>query len=443
VTLSPSRTLYVLGASIFVSLFFCSRCKVGTHSFLIGIDIAGVAYLLAVREFFRTRRFPRRVVFACLALSALWRIPFVVTQPGSDDDVHRYLWDGRVQRFGLNPYTAIPADPSLAWLHTPQTRGVNNPEVPSPYPAGAELFFRAVTTVHESIFAFKIAFLACDFGVVFLLLDVLRRSGLGEHWVLAYAWHPLLPLNVAGSPHVDILGALVLLISVVSLERRWRMRAAAAFSLAVAIKLLPIVLAPLYWRRLRVRDWLLAALVFGLVYLPFLRYGRLPLGSLGTYIHRFRFNDPVFATLERLARPKVVAGLAVVAGLVTAAWLRIRQVRSADRWAWPMAASLACAPVIYPWYLIWLLPFVRSKSTLPLIVWTISILPTYVVWHLRTLGHEWVVPVWVSLLEYGAVAVTATILWLHSHSTKVRGPAPEQVIPAAAGRDAGPPQHLD
>ena len=77
-----------------------------------------------------------------------------------------------------------------------------------------------------------------------------------------------------------------------------------------------------------------------------------------------------------------------------------------------MAASLLCAPVVFPWYLLWLLPFVRSVSTLPLIVWTVSIIPTYVVWHLRALGRPFVLPGWVMLLEYGAVAITAAIIVL-------------------------------
>jgi hypothetical protein len=111
------------------------------------------SYLLAVREFFRTRRFPRQVVFTCLALAALWRIPFLMMPPGSDDDIHRYLWDGRVQRLGYNPYSVIFADPALAGLHTPETRGLNNPEVPSPYPAGAQLFFRAKENIWVLVYA--------------------------------------------------------------------------------------------------------------------------------------------------------------------------------------------------------------------------------------------------------------------------------------------------
>jgi alpha-1,6-mannosyltransferase len=170
----------------------------------------------------------------------------------------------------------------------------------------------------------------------------------------------------------------------------------------------------------RVRDVLPAMLLVGVLYVPFLRGGSVPVGSISVFVQRFRFNDPVFAEIGRIVRPQVVAGLAVVVGLVTAAVLRRkRDGYSPQTFAWPMAASLLCAPVVYPWYLLWLLPFVRSMSTVPLIIWTISILPTFYVWHLRTLGGEWVVPGWILLLEYGSVAAAAAILefWRLKRST--------------------------
>jgi alpha-1,6-mannosyltransferase len=177
------------------------------------------------------------------------------------------------------------------------------------------------------------------------------------------------------------------------------------------VKLLPIVLLPLYWKRVRIRDGALAAVVLGLLYMPFLDHGRIPFGSLGTYVQRFRFNDPMFATLERVTAPQVVAGLAVLVGIVIAIWMRRKSAEaSADAFAWPMAASLLCAPVVYPWYMLWLLPFLRSTSTLPILIWTLSIIPTYYVWRLRTLGQPWVVPGWIMVLEYGSVAVAAAII---------------------------------
>jgi alpha-1,6-mannosyltransferase len=415
VKLTPSHRLYGLGAILLVAMTICSRnfSRMGEPSFFIPLAVAGVAYLLAIRELFSTPEFPKRVIVFGLALAAVWHLLFLRMPPGSDDDIHRYLWDGRVQRLGYNPYIVVPSEPALASLHTSETRTLNNPEVPSPYPAGAQLFFRAVTSIHESIFALKVAFVVCELAIVFVLLDVLRCTRQGEHWVLAYAWHPLLAIEVAGSGHIDIVGALLLLVSAAALLRRWRAVAAMAFGLAVAVKLLPIVLLPLYWKRVRIRDGALVAIVLGLLYVPFLDHGRIPIGSLGTYVHRFRFNDPVFATLERVTPPQVVAGLAVLVGFLTAIWMRRKAAGgSLGAFAWPMAASLLCAPVVYPWYLLWLLPFIRSTSTVPIIIWTLSIIPTYYVWHLRTVGRPWLVPDWIMMLEYGSVAVAAAIIAL-------------------------------
>ncbi len=411
--LTPSRRLYGLGAILLVALTICSRnfSRVGGPSFIVPLGVAGIAYLLAIRELFATPRFPRRVIVIGLVLAAVWHLAFLVMPPGPDDDIHRYLWDGRVQRLGYNPYIVVPDDPALAGLHTPETRTLNNPYLPSPYPAGAELFFRAVTAIHESVFTLKVAFVLCDVAIVLVLLDILRSSGQGAHWVLAYAWNPLLAIEVAGSGHIDIVGVLLLVVSAAAVGRRWRSLAALAFGLAVAVKFLPVVLLPLYWKRVRIRDGALAAVVVGLLYVPFLNHGQIPFGSLGTYVHSFWFNDPVFATLERFAAPEFVAVLAVLLGFVTAIWLRSEAAAlSPDAFAWPMAASLLCAPVVYPWYLLWLLPFMRSASTVPIIVWTVSIIPIYYVWHLRALGRPWLVPGWAMLLEYGCVAIAGGII---------------------------------
>jgi hypothetical protein len=463
-----------------VALTICARKFGGEgEAFpIIPLAVAGIAYLLAICEFFYTPSFPKRVIVFGLVLAALWHVAFLAIPTGSDDDVRRYVWDGRLQRLGYNPYLVVPNDPAFAALHTDETQTLNNPELPSIYPPGAQLFFRLVTAIHESAFAMRVAFALCEFAIVLVLLDVLRRTGQGAHWILAFAWHPLLATEVVGSGHVDIFGVLLLLVSFAALIRRWRTIAAITFTVAVAVKFLPIVLLPLYWRRVRIRDALLAAMVFALLYVPFLDHGQIPTGSLGAYIQGFGFNAPVFAALRRVAVPQVVVGLAVFAGLLIAIWFRAKsylieqalkghgltdwvktrltadsyqgttsvvpQSRpvlssragfsprgnsvfqqahiyktnsrsstcSADAFAWPMAVSLLCAPVVFPWYLLWLLPFVRSVSTLPLIVWTVSIIPTYIVWHLRTLGRPFVLPGWVMLLEYGTVAITAAVILL-------------------------------
>ena len=221
-------------------------------------------------------------------------------------------------------------------------------------------------------------------------------------------------IEVAGSGHIDIVGALLLVVSAAALARRWRATAAVALGLAIAVKFLPIVLMPIYWKRVRIRDAALAAAVVGILYLPFLNHGRIPIGSLGTYVHSFRFNGPVFAILDRFAPPQLLAALAVLVGLVTAIWLRRAAPEfSPDVFTWPMAATLLCAPVVFPWYLLSLLPFLTSASTVPIIIWTVSIYPTYMMWHWRMLGRPWgALPGWVMLLEYGCVAVAVAMITL-------------------------------
>jgi alpha-1,6-mannosyltransferase len=378
------------------------------------MTVAGIAYLLAVREFFATAELPRRVLVIGLILAAVWHVAFLTLPPGTDDDIHRYVWDGHLQRLGYNPYLVVPSDPAVAALHTPETRNLNNPDLASPYPPGAQLFFRAVTAIHESVFALKIAFVVCELGIVLVLLDLLRSRGKATHLVLAFAWNPLLAIEVAGSGHIDIVGALLLVVSAAALARHWRTIAALTFGLAVAVKFLPIVLLPLYWKRVRIRDAALAAVVVGFMYVPFLDDGHVPIGSLGAYVQGFRFNGPVFAALNRIAPSQLLVALAIVVGLLTASWFRTKAAEwSPDAFAWPMAVSLLCAPVVFPWYLLWLLPFLTSTSALLIIFWTVTIIPTYVQWHLRTLGSPWgALPGWVMLVEYGSLAIAAAIIAL-------------------------------
>jgi len=426
VTVHPEWRVYAFGGVLCVALTICSRYfgHRGGLGFMACLTLAAIAYLLAIREFFNASAFPRRVAIVGLLLAAVWHIAFLRLPPGADDDIHRYVWDGRVQRLGYNPYVVIPSDPAARSLHTAETRTLNNPDLPSPYPPGAELFFRVVTAIHESVSALKVAFVMCEFGLAFVLLDLLRTNKRGAHLVLVFLWNPLLAVEVAGSGHIDIVGTLLLVISIAALARRWRSIAALTLALSVAVKFLPIVLLPLYWKRVRIRDAALAAALFAFLYVPFLNHGRVPIGSLGTYIQSFRFNGPFFSMLAQFAPPQLLAALAVVAGLMTASWLRrTAPVCSPDLFAWPMAATLLCAPVVFPWYLLWLLPFLTSPSIVLIIVWTLSIIPTYVMWHYRTVGRPWgALPSWIMLVEYGCVGIAGVMITLR-HFMRPTSPA--------------------
>jgi hypothetical protein len=244
-----------------------------------------------------------------------------------------------------------------------------------------------------------------------VLLQWLGETNRSRWLALAYAWNPLVILEIAHSGHIDALGALWIALAAWMLGTGRGMRAAAAFVLAVATKLLPVVLVPLFWRRVRVQDVLLAAALLLVCYVPFAAAGTVALGNVPNVVEGIRFNGPVFHVLAHQLRPFVAAAFAIAIGLAIAGWMRLaRPAGAPDAWAWPMAASVACAPVIYPWYLLYFTPFLFTRRTIPLVVWTYSILPVYLVWAVPAYRRPWVVPAWVLSLEYGAVGAALILM---------------------------------
>jgi hypothetical protein len=170
------------------------------------------------------------------------------------------------------------------------------------------------------------------------------------------------------------------------------------------------VLIPLYWKRIRFRDGVVAAFVLAALYFPFRSAGLLPLGAVPNVVAFIRFNGPLFKGLAALSTPQGAAAAAVLAGLATATWMRFRrEAGDPAAWAWPMAVSLSAAPVIYPWYLLYFTPFLFTRATGALVVWTYSVIPVYIVWHLSKYGHRWFVPAPVMWIEFGAVVATLAI----------------------------------
>jgi alpha-1,6-mannosyltransferase len=414
-----------------------SQVRLGTWWFFAFAAVPCVVYALLLHRLFTTpdlveapasppaRR--ARLLTIALLFAVAFRIPLASPRVGADNDMVRYMWDGRVQRLGYNPFLVVPADPAMQQTHTDETRMMPSRRARTPYPAAAQLFFRLVVTIHESSRAMKIALVLCDLATIWVLLAWLRETRRSEWLALAYAWNPLVILEVAHSGHIDALGALWIAIAAWMLSTGRGMRAAIAFVIAVATKLLPIVLLPLFWRRIRIRDGLVAGLVLLAMYLPFSSAGAVPLGAVPNVVAFIRFNGPLFKGLAALSSPQRAAAIAVLSGLAVAAWMRWR--RTADdpaAWAWPMAVALACAPVIYPWYLLYFTPFLFTLATLPLIVWTYSAIPVYIVWELSKHGHRWFVPAPVVWMEFGAVLATMISM---VHRARRRAPVPRDSAP--------------
>lgn len=287
----------------------------------------------------------------------------------------------------------------------------------TPYPPAAQLFFRLVVTISDSTLAMKLALVLCDLLTMVVLWRWLATMGRSEWLTIAYAWNPLVVLEVSHSGHIDALGALWIVTAAFWLTRRRTLLASLAFVLAIASKLLPIVLAPLFIGRIRVRDAVAGTLLLVLLYLPFASWGTIPLGNVPNVVERVRFNSPVFSTIAALTTPRAAAAFALIVGLAAAMWARWRLTDTDPAaWAWPMAMALVSAPVIYSWYLLYLTPFIFTTATLPLTAWTVSALSVYEVWDRSRHGGRWIVPGFVLIFELGSLVIASVALWLWSRA---------------------------
>src|SRR3954464_9898022 len=128
-----------------------------------------------------------------LGFALAMRLALVGIEPLMSTDIYRYVWDGRVQAAGINPYLYVPADPALTALRDAAIYPfINRADYAvTGYPPLAEMFFLLVTRVSESLIAMRLAMVACEAAIVAVLIALLRRLGCPDAAVVAYAWHPL------------------------------------------------------------------------------------------------------------------------------------------------------------------------------------------------------------------------------------------------------------
>ena len=115
-----------------------------------------------------------------LGFALAMRLALVVIDPLLSTDLYRYVWDGRVQAAGINPYAHVPADPALTALRDAAIYpNINRADYAvTAYPPVAQMFFLAVTRIcRESVVAMRLAMVGCEIVIVAAIIDLLRRLG--------------------------------------------------------------------------------------------------------------------------------------------------------------------------------------------------------------------------------------------------------------------------
>jgi alpha-1,6-mannosyltransferase len=159
------------------------------HRFWLSSAIMGGGFVLS----WQLRSLPSVWFWGVAIAARLLLLPMV---PG--DDVWRYLWEGLIQTHGFSPFSLPPNAPELASLRTDWWPLINFPDVSAIYPPLSQFGFRLLATVSPNLYLFKLAFVAADLLVCWLLS---RRFG--NVAAALYAWNPMIIYTFAGGAHYD------------------------------------------------------------------------------------------------------------------------------------------------------------------------------------------------------------------------------------------------
>lgn len=351
-----------------VALFSLKHTAVVCIALAQGLLYAVFAWLLwRERRKFSAQQ-SRRYLIYLLGFGIAMRALLVFATPHSTD-IYRYVWDGRVQADGTNPYLYVPADPALQHLRDASIYpGVNRKEyAPTIYPPMAQIVYFLASRVSETVTMMKLAMLAFEAVAVWALIQLLAARSLPIVLASLYVLHPLPIWEIAGSGHVDVIAVSFVMLALLAAERGQRSLSGVGLAAGVLTKYFPFALTPAIYRRW---DWKMPAAFAATVvalYLPYLSAGKKIFGFLGGYAgEEIGAGDGLYiaALLKQLGFGSAALPVFFALAAATLFALAWRAGFRSDPEKPDLQGSFAIAVAFtvffsphYPWYFLWLIPF--------------------------------------------------------------------------------------
>jgi hypothetical protein len=370
------------------------------RTFLVLFTLASLAYACGALVTAHVRS--RAPVVVILAVGVLCRAVLLPTAPSLSTDAYRYVWDARVASAGFDPYAYAPVAPEVAGLRdTAIYPRLNHSTWRTVYPPVAQAFFRAVYRLApDSVLAMKLALGLAELLALGALAFLLRTLDIPLGRLTIYVWNPLLLVEVWGSGHLDALVLTAVTAAALASARRRDGLAVILLGVGTLVKLYPAVLLLLLPGRRRVSVYALFAAVVGAGTIAASGFGRWPITPIWRYVSDEYFNPGLV---------RAFVNEPLLALVATAAWVVVIAARGGGglaEQAVPMAAGvIVLGANVFPWYVVWLVPFLAVTPCVPLIAFTATVGYAYSFF----LSEPWTIPMWARLVEVAPLAIAAVV----------------------------------
>jgi alpha-1,6-mannosyltransferase len=391
---------------LIIELFICGAHRHNrSYLVLILLSISGIPFVFAVWWTFQRQKFPANTLLIILTGAALFRLILVpLDPPRLSTDIYRYIWDGRLQGAGINPYLYLPVDPRLAGLRDDSIyANINRKEYAhTVYPPVAQIFFFAVTRLTQSIPGFKGILVFLDLVTVGLLVATLRAIGQPAERVIVYAWHPLPIFEFGGSGHIDALMICFVALALFARARQKFGLAGFALGAATLVKFFPVILLPAIYKRWDKKLPITFATTIVTCYLPYLLgAGAGVLGFLPQYAKEEGLQNGsryyILLLIDYILDwcgvvhelpPAIFTSIALAALAAIAIWAFYRQAplgregrETQGQWihsGFVLALTFSILlSSFYPWYYSWIVPFLCFVPNSAALALTLFLWPLY------------------------------------------------------------------
>jgi hypothetical protein len=343
----------------------------------------------------------------------------IVHFPNLSDDWYRFIWDGNISKLGQNVFTTLPSqfidqhfNQEVSLLY----EGMNSKNYYTVYPLILQVLFYLSASIGQTVFqkvvVLKLLYLSIHFiGYSFLS----KHKNINSKSLMLYYLNPLVITEGIGNLHAEIAMVSFMAIAYYMLTKS-HFLCALFFSLAVATKILPLLLVPLLYFALDKKSFYklsYLSLTFILVLmLPVLMSSTEFGSSLDLYFQKFEFNASLYYIFRYIG--EVITGYNQIAlvgpslgiiALIGIIWFSKSEEKSIDqvfaKGAIVFAIYFLCSTIVHPWYVITVVFFSSISQYRSLLMWSYTSTWSYLYYHHGAFKENYLV----LTLEYSIVIV--------------------------------------
>jgi alpha-1,6-mannosyltransferase len=298
IILTSSATIYIL---IYLIYFLYPAGSIIGYT---TIYISTSVFFLVLCWQILLLKLSQRYIYSLLAAIVIIRIIFIPVHPIGSDDFYRYLWDGKVQDNGINPYAFAPDDKELTFLHSAiLPKYVNHADMKTLYPPLAEIiFYLSYLISGESYFGLKILLLLFDLMTIYGIFLILKKLKIDKKYLLFYAFSPLPVFQFFIDVHADGFGLAFFVFAIFFYLDNKKILSYILIGLSICIKPIGLLFIPLLFFNEkspaeRIKVIIIPAVICAAMYIPYVFTGE-PFQALIKFTENWTFNGVVFDILN-------------------------------------------------------------------------------------------------------------------------------------------------